>query len=180
MPLPTKIKTKKWTFSKLWKLRCQYGNPIIPIMNIATIQECLWPPLSPAEALCWPCKRERCLFLAVYFAIGWLWVFPPQGRFQGCNMPALWLEAAKYPYQMQLHTAFTNNHAMVCPMSDFPIIWHKELRDMTASLLSEVCHNIATQPRFQPLNGESMTHHTAITTDDARFDICARGFWSAA
>ena len=55
-----------------------------------------------------------------------------------------------------------------------------ELHDITASLLSEVCHNVATEPRLQPLSGESMTYQTAIITDDARLDIRARGFWSAA
>ena len=69
---------------------------------------------------------------------------------------------------------------MICPMGGFPTIRHNELRDITASLLSEVCHNVATEPRLQPLNGESMTHRTAITTDDARLDIRARGFWSFA
>ena len=69
---------------------------------------------------------------------------------------------------------------MICPMGGFPTIWYKEQRDITAPLLSEMCHNVATEPRLQPLNGESMTHHTAITFDDARLDICARGFWSAA
>ena len=59
---------------------------------------------------------------------------------------------------------------MICPMGGFPTIRHNELRDITASLLSEVCHNVATEPRLQPLNGESMTHRTAITTDDARLD----------
>ena len=69
---------------------------------------------------------------------------------------------------------------MICPMGGFSTIRHNELRDVTASLLSKVCHNVATEPRLQSLNGESMTHRTAITTDDARFDIRARGFWSAA
>ena len=63
-------------------------------------------------------------------------------------------------------------------MGGFPTIRHNELRDLTASLLSVVCHNVAIEPRLQPLNGESMTHRTAITTDDARLDIRARGFWS--
>ncbi len=31
-----------------------------------------------------------------------------------------------------------------------------------------------------PLSGESLIHRTAITTDDARLDVRARGFWSAA
>ena len=69
---------------------------------------------------------------------------------------------------------------MICPMGGFPTIRHNELRDITASLLSDVCHNVATEPRLQHLSGESMTHRTAITTDEARLDIRARGFWTAA
>ena len=84
------------------------------------------------------------------------------------------------PTKCNCGSAFSTNHAMTCPMGGFPTIRHNELRDVTASLLSEVCHNVATEPRLQPLNGESMTHRTAITTDDARLDIRARGFWSAA
>ena len=84
------------------------------------------------------------------------------------------------PTKCNCGSAFSTNHAMICPMGGFPTIKHNELRDVTASLLSEVCHNVATEPQLQPLNGESMTHRTAITTDDARLDICARGFWSAA
>ena len=68
---------------------------------------------------------------------------------------------------------------MVCPTGGFPTIRHNELRDVTASLLTEVCHNVATEPRLQP-RGETLTRRTAISTDDARLDIRARGFWSAA
>ena len=84
------------------------------------------------------------------------------------------------PTKCNCGSVFSTNHGMICPMGGFPTIRHNKLRDVTASLLSEVCHNVATEPRLQPLNGESMTHRTAITTDDARFDIRARGFWSAA
>ena len=73
-------------------------------------------------------------------------------------------------------TAFSTDHAIICPMGGFPSIRHNELRDVTASLLSEVCHNVATEPRLQPLSGEPLTHCTAITSDDARLDIRARGF----
>ena len=64
---------------------------------------------------------------------------------------------------------------MICPT-----LRHNELRDITALLLSDVCQNVATEPRLQPLSGESTTHRTAITTDEARLDIRARGFWTAA
>ena len=69
---------------------------------------------------------------------------------------------------------------MICPMGGFPTIWHNELRDVTASLLTEVCHNVAIEPQLQPLSGETLTLRSAITTDDARLDIRARGFWSVA
>ena len=75
---------------------------------------------------------------------------------------------------------FSTDHAMIYPMGGFPTIRHNELRDITASLPSDVCHNVATEPRLQPLSGESMTHRTAITTDEACLDIRARGFWTAA
>ena len=84
------------------------------------------------------------------------------------------------PTKFSCGTAFSTDHAIICPKVGFPTIRHNELRDVTASLLSEVCHNVATEPRLQPLSGESLTHRTAITSDDARLDIRARGFWSAA
>ncbi len=69
---------------------------------------------------------------------------------------------------------------MIFPKGGFPTIRHNELRDLTASLLTKVCHNVATEPRLQPLSGESLSYRSAITTDNARLDIRARGFWSAA
>ena len=84
------------------------------------------------------------------------------------------------PTKCTCGTAFSIDHAIIYPKGGFPTIRHNELRDVTASLLSEICHNVATEPRLQPLSGESLTHHSAITSDDARLDIRARGFWSAA
>ena len=72
------------------------------------------------------------------------------------------------------------SHAMTCPMHGFPTVRHNELRDLTASLLTEVCHNVATEPRLQPLSGESLAYRSAITSNEARLDIRATGFWTAA
>ena len=69
---------------------------------------------------------------------------------------------------------------MICLMGGFPTIRHNELRDLTATLLTQVCHNVATEPHLQPLSGESMSLHSAITTDNARVDIRANGFWTGA
>ena len=63
---------------------------------------------------------------------------------------------------------------MICHMGGFPTIRHNEIRDITASLLTEVCNNVATEPALQPLNGESMTARSANTDDGARADIRAR------
>ena len=64
-------------------------------------------------------------------------------------------------------------------MGGFPTIRHNELRDFTATLLTEVCHNVAKEPHLQPLTGEQMTLRSSITTDAARVDIRASGFWTA-
>ena len=53
---------------------------------------------------------------------------------------------------------FSIDHAMVCPFRDFPTIKHiDEVRDLTASLLTEVCHNVATELSLQPITSESET-----------------------
>ena len=54
---------------------------------------------------------------------------------------------------------------------------HNEVRDITASLLSEVCHGVSTEPHLQPLAGESMSHRSAISDDGARLDVAMYGFW---
>ena len=47
------------------------------------------------------------------------------------------------------HT-FTIEHALSCPKGESPSLRHNEIRDVTASLLSEVCNNVATEPHLQP------------------------------
>jgi len=41
---------------------------------------------------------------------------------------------------------------MNCSSRGFPTITHNELRDFTATVLSEVCHNVAIEPVLQRLN----------------------------
>ena len=70
------------------------------------------------------------------------------------------------------------DHAFNCPCGGLPSIRHNELRDITAALMSEVCHNVTIEPTLQPLSGETLNPHSAITEDDARSDVRAEGFWS--
>ena len=68
---------------------------------------------------------------------------------------------------------------MSCPApgGGFPSIRHNEVRDMTVTLLSEVCHDVATEPTLQPISGEVLEGATANSQDGARLDIAASGFW---
>ena len=43
--------------------------------------------------------------------------------------------------------------------------------------MKNVCHNVVTEPTLLSLSGELLQLSSAITTDDARLDIRADGFW---
>ena len=70
------------------------------------------------------------------------------------------------------------DYAMMCNLGGFPTIRHYEIRDLTSSLLSEVCHNVAIEPHLQPLNGEGFHHKSANTDENSHLNICARVFWN--
>ncbi|KAG0723439.1 hypothetical protein GWK47_042743 [Chionoecetes opilio] len=70
------------------------------------------------------------------------------------------------------------DHTMTCKKGGFVCIRHDEVRDLTASMLREVCHDVSTEPTLLPLDGELLRYRTANTAPEARVDICARGFWT--
>ena len=72
---------------------------------------------------------------------------------------------------------FSVEHALSCPSGAFPIIRHNEIRDLTASVLTEVCHDVRVEPDLQPITHETMSAATANTSDGARLDIAMNGFW---
>ncbi|KAG0720642.1 hypothetical protein GWK47_048108 [Chionoecetes opilio] len=55
---------------------------------------------------------------------------------------------------------------------------HDEVRDLTASMLKEVCHDVSTEPTLLPLDGELLRTGQPIPPLRLRVDICARGFWT--
>ena len=81
------------------------------------------------------------------------------------------------PSKCECGKVFTVEHALSCPKGGFPILRHNEIRDFTASLLTEVCHDVQVEPELQPLTGESLTNATANSQDGARLDISANGVW---
>ena len=68
-------------------------------------------------------------------------------------------------------------HTFSCSFGGFQTIRHNELHDITAGLLSEVCHNVHTEPPLQPLSGEQFHYRTANVKDGARLDVGAESFW---
>ena len=78
----------------------------------------------------------------------------------------------------QCGTSFSVDHAMVCPFGGFPTIWNNEVQDLTASLLTEVCHNVVTEPSLQPITTETFSFTSANTANYACLDIKNKGFWS--
>ena len=72
---------------------------------------------------------------------------------------------------------FTVEHMLSCPRGGFPTIRHNEIRDITANLLSEVCSDVRVEPDLQEVTAEVLSRQTSITTNGARLDIAANGFW---
>jgi hypothetical protein len=67
--------------------------------------------------------------------------------------------------------AFSTDHDL--SHGGLSTIRHNELRDMTASLLTEVC---TTEQHLQPLSGETFRLAPVNTSDGARLDVRARDF----
>ena len=100
---------------------------------------------------------------------------------KGAFMDALALRYGWSPSNVPLHcecgATFTVEHVLSCQRGGFPIIRHNEIRDLTATLLTEVCHNVLVEPDLQPLTGEVLARATSVRTDGARLDIAANGLW---
>ena len=100
---------------------------------------------------------------------------------KGAFRDALCLRYGWRPPHLPSHCAcskqFTVEHVLSCPRGGFPSIRHNEIRDITADFLSEVCHNVGTEPSLQPVTGEQLLHRTANREDGARLDIAAESFW---
>ncbi len=73
--------------------------------------------------------------------------------------------------------SFSIQHVLSCPKGFSPSLRHNEVRDFTATVMTEVCRDVCVEPHLQPLLGEALNGATAIATDGARLDVAACGFW---
>ena len=92
---------------------------------------------------------------------------------------ALWYNwhPSRTPMNCACGKKFTVEHAFSCPKGGFPTLRHNEIRDLTANLLTEVCHDVCVEPHLQPLSGEVLSGSSSISQDGARLDIAANGCW---
>ena len=74
-------------------------------------------------------------------------------------------DAIKPAHQLCMWKAFSVEHALSCACSSLPSIPHNELHDITAECLTEVCHNVGTEPALQSMSQEQLKHKTANRED---------------
>ena len=86
-------------------------------------------------------------------------------------------QPSRCPSSCACGSNFSVEHALSCPKGGFPIVRHNEIRDLTANLLTEVCHDVCVEPTLQPITGETFSNATANSEDGARLDVAASGFW---
>ena len=89
-----------------------------------------------------------------------------------------WQPPDHLPSHCACGQAFSIDHALSCATGGYSVLRHNELRNFTASVMQEVCHDIdvALEPPLQPLDGELLSSNANVTKE-ARLDISARGFW---
>ena len=116
---------------------------------------------------------------------GWLHALPIQEQdfylneqeFQDTLRLMYGWELARIPSHCVCGASFSVNHAMIYCHGGLTFICHNDLRNLTASWLHEVCHDVVVEPPLQPLTGEALVPASANRRNDARADIHARGFW---
>ena len=63
-------------------------------------------------------------------------------------------------------TLFCLNMPLIVPVvHGFPVLRYNEIRDVTADLLNEICHNVSTKPDLQPLSGDPLRLKSANVQD---------------
>ena len=119
-------------------------------------------------------------------ASNWLTAIPIQKKGFYLNKQEFWdalclrygYDLKRLPVKCVCDKSYTVEHALSCKKGGFICMRHNELRDLTAELLSEVCKDVALEPKLIPLTGENLKFKSANVEDESRLDVSARSFWS--
>ena len=84
---------------------------------------------------------------------------------------------SQIPSKCDCGNSFSVEHALSCARGGFPSIRHNEIRDLTAALLTEVCHDVCIEPELRPISEEALSGSTSNAQVGARLDIAANGVW---
>ena len=130
-------------------------------------------------------KRRAMTVSAEKGASSWLSTLPIADHgfalHKGAFRDALCLRYGWSPHLLPSHCVcgqrLTVEHALSCSRGGFPSIRHNEIRDMTAEMMSEVCHGVGIEPCLQAVTEEQLRHKSANREDGARLDIVAENFW---
>ena len=71
-------------------------------------------------------------------------------------------------------TVFSVDHALSSPKGGLPSLRHNEIRDLTACLLTEVCHEVQVDPVLQLVSNPGSFVLSKANTQARR---CSFGFW---
>ena len=66
---------------------------------------------------------------------------------------------------------------MSCKKGGFVSERHDNIRDFLTIILNKVCVDVQAEPHLIPVTNEQFRLHSANTSDEARLDIKANGFW---
>jgi len=87
-----------------------------------------------------------------------------------------WLPSCT-PVHCDCGSQFSVEYALLCPKDGFSSLWHNEIKDIPANLLTEVCNSVCIEPHLQPVTGEHLHGATTNIQDAARLDIAANKLW---
>ena len=136
----------------------------------------IWPGFLTPTGLGFSCW-EGSFYLANSFSPWWIWFALHKSAFQD----ALALHNGWLPLPAPTHcacgTSFFVEHALSCPKGVLASIHHNEISDLTATLLTEVCLLVATEPELQPVPQEDFSFSITNVQDSVRLDIIMNGFW---
>ena len=82
---------------------------------------------------------------------------------------------SRLPSVCECGIKFDLTHALSFKKGRFISLRHNHIRNITASLLAEVCKDVRVEPLLQHLIGESLQNHT-VRGNKVRLNICARRF----
>ena len=81
-----------------------------------------------------------------------------KGTFRDALSLCFGWQPAFLPSQCVCGKKFSVDHAFSCSHGGFPSVRHNEVQDITADLLTEVCHGVGIEPHLQPITKESSFH----------------------